>query len=165
MASPGPEPPRPRRGVDRAIGIILGILLGVGIVTAFVFLGSEGTIDAPRIDDGSQAAGGKAGRGSERAGESRPKETQTGGKGVPVVRVIGGAPPPSGPPRLDFKQGGTVRFKIDTDVPIGIEIPGYGISETIDSDSTLSFRATRRGQFPVIVAASHISVASLRIRR
>ena len=37
---------------DRAIGILLGVLLGIGIVTAFVFFGSEGTIDAPRIDQG-----------------------------------------------------------------------------------------------------------------
>ncbi len=31
---------------DRLIGIALGLLLGLGIVTAFVFLGSESTIDA-----------------------------------------------------------------------------------------------------------------------
>lgn len=37
--------------VDRVVGILLGIVLGVGIVTAFVFLGSENTIDAPRIND------------------------------------------------------------------------------------------------------------------
>ena len=82
-----------------------------------------------------------------------------------MVRVIGGAPPPSGPPRLDFKQGRKVRFRVVTDIPVGIEIPGYGVSETIDSDSTLSFRATRIGQFPVIVAASHIAIATLRVQR
>ena len=35
---------------DRAIGIVLGILLGVAIVAAFVFLGSGETIDAPSLD-------------------------------------------------------------------------------------------------------------------
>lgn len=38
--------------VDRLIGVLLGLVLGVGIVTAFVFLGSEDTIDSPRIQDG-----------------------------------------------------------------------------------------------------------------
>jgi hypothetical protein len=30
---------------------VLGIALGVGIITAFVFLGSEETIDAPALND------------------------------------------------------------------------------------------------------------------
>ena len=34
---------------DRAIGIALGILLGLAIVIAFVFLGSGDTIDAPSL--------------------------------------------------------------------------------------------------------------------
>jgi hypothetical protein len=40
-----------RRGrrVDLAVGILLGILLGVAVISAFVFLESEDTIDAPRI--------------------------------------------------------------------------------------------------------------------
>jgi hypothetical protein len=32
-----------------AIGIVLGVLLGVGIILAFVFLLSGNTIDAPSI--------------------------------------------------------------------------------------------------------------------
>lgn len=39
---------------DRAIGIALGILLGLAIVIAFVFLGSGGTIDAPSLSGGGQ---------------------------------------------------------------------------------------------------------------
>ena len=34
---------------DRAIGIALGILLGLAIVIAFVFLGSGETIDDPSL--------------------------------------------------------------------------------------------------------------------
>ncbi len=34
---------------DRAIGIALGILLGLAIVIGFVFLGSSDTIDAPSL--------------------------------------------------------------------------------------------------------------------
>ena len=39
---------------DRAIGITLGILLGLAIVIAFVFLGSGGTIDAPSLSGSDQ---------------------------------------------------------------------------------------------------------------
>ncbi len=157
---PGPRAPRPHRGVDRAIGIVLGILLGVGIVTAFVFLGSEGTIDAPRIDSGS--ANRRAHRGESPGKQHEPKPKP---KPVPVVRVIGGAPPPSGPPRLDFRQGRTVRFRVVTDTPLGIEVPGYGVHETVESAATLSFPARKIGQFPVIVDFSHIAIATLRVRR
>ena len=45
------------------IGILLGIILGVGIVTAFLFLGSEDTIDAPRVSE--QASEGQAAEGTE----------------------------------------------------------------------------------------------------
>jgi hypothetical protein len=38
---------------DRAIGIGLGLLLGIAAVILFVFLGSEETIDDPQIDGGS----------------------------------------------------------------------------------------------------------------
>jgi hypothetical protein len=38
-----------RRRVDLAIGIPLGLVLGVAIVAAFIFLGSEGSVDAPRL--------------------------------------------------------------------------------------------------------------------
>lgn len=34
---------------DIAVGIVLGIVLGLAIVSAFVFWGSEGSVDAPRV--------------------------------------------------------------------------------------------------------------------
>ena len=40
---------RARRRVDLAIGVALGLVLGVAIVSAFLFLGSEGSVDAPRV--------------------------------------------------------------------------------------------------------------------
>jgi hypothetical protein len=40
------------RASDRLIGIALGILLGLVIVIAFVFLGSRDTIDAPSLSGG-----------------------------------------------------------------------------------------------------------------
>jgi hypothetical protein len=39
---------------DRLIGILLGILLGIAILLAFLFLGSEETIDAPSISGGGE---------------------------------------------------------------------------------------------------------------
>jgi hypothetical protein len=39
-----------RRGrADVVLGIVLGIVLGMAVIAAFVFLGSEDTIDAPRV--------------------------------------------------------------------------------------------------------------------
>lgn len=38
-----------RRRVDLLVGILIGIVLGIAVISAFVFLGSEGSIDAPRI--------------------------------------------------------------------------------------------------------------------
>ncbi len=167
---PAPSAGRGRgRGLDRVLGIALGIILGVGIVTAFVFLGSEGTIDAPRI---SGAAG--AGRQKPEAGSPDRRRALSGKQraqgsvaaaGIPVVEVIGGAPPESGPPQFDFTLGGKARFKISTDAPVAISIPGYGIDDTVDSAAIVSFRATKPGQFPVVASATDIAIATLRIRR
>lgn len=40
---------------DRAIGIALGLIVGIVAVVLFVFLGSEDTIDDPSIDRGAPA--------------------------------------------------------------------------------------------------------------
>ena len=47
-----------RRGrrLDLAAGIVLGIVLGIAIVAVFVFVFSEETVDAPRLDRGGGAA-------------------------------------------------------------------------------------------------------------
>lgn len=37
------------RARDRAIGIVLGILLGLALIILFLFLGSRETIDSPDI--------------------------------------------------------------------------------------------------------------------
>ena len=41
----------PRAG-DRAIGVLLGIVLGVAVILLFLFLGSRNTIDEPSISGG-----------------------------------------------------------------------------------------------------------------
>jgi hypothetical protein len=136
------------RWPDRALGVLLGVVLGIAVVTAFVFLGSEDTIDAPRI---SGVEGGGLGDRQSRA---------------PVVRVIGGAPPAGGPARLDVTQGRRARFAVDSDIPIEIAVPGYGVREPVGTGrATIEFRASRPGQYPVIVAQSKIAVATLRVER
>jgi ABC-type Mn2+/Zn2+ transport system permease subunit len=42
-----------RRNSDRAIGIALGILLGLAVIILFLFLGSRNTIDEPSLSGGA----------------------------------------------------------------------------------------------------------------
>ncbi len=47
----GPDDRSPRRRwTDRILGIAIGILLGLGVLVYFVFVHSEGTIDAPKVN-------------------------------------------------------------------------------------------------------------------
>ncbi len=168
-----------RRWTDRLIGITVGIVLGLGVLVYFVFVHSEGTIDAPKVNSGGSGAtsaqspnpmlptyppgssGQPAEGGSSPGGKPRKKP-----KPVPVVKVIGGAPPTgSGPKQLSFKQGEKVRFEIDTDEPFGFEIRGLGITKSIEAPSVISFKATKAGQFPVIATATVIGVADLLIEQ
>ncbi|MBM3667120.1 MAG: hypothetical protein FJW90_06500 [Actinobacteria bacterium] len=63
------------RAGDRAIGIALGILLGVAIVAAFVFLGSGETIDDPGISGEGQIeqAAPPQGQGGSEGQSERPQ--------------------------------------------------------------------------------------------
>jgi ABC-type Mn2+/Zn2+ transport system permease subunit len=38
---------------DRAIGIVLGILLGIAVILIFLFIGSRSTIDEPSLSGGT----------------------------------------------------------------------------------------------------------------
>ena len=125
------------------------MVLGVATITAFLFLGSEETIDAPRL----------SGAGPRQGAAPKAK----GAAAVPVVRNEGGAPPSSGPVRLSFGQGGRARFRVVTDAPTTIAVPGYGIEEEVGSGDVISFRVARRGEFAVVVAASRIGIASIRV--
>ena len=58
-----PVPPKRRsagahRRMDLVIGILLGLVIGLAVVSAFVFLGSENSVDAPRLP--SHRVAGKA---------------------------------------------------------------------------------------------------------
>jgi hypothetical protein len=155
------------RWIDRILGIALGIVLGLGVLVYFVFVHSEGTIDAPKVNEGG--AGSTVPAPSEepaREAETPPtREHRKKPKPVPVVKVIGGAPPEeAGPEQLQFTEGEKVRFVIETAEPFAFEIKGLGISRSIESTSTIAFKANKAGQFPVIASATLIAVADLLIR-
>jgi hypothetical protein len=136
---------------DRVLAIALGLVLGVAIVTAFVFLGSDQTIDSPSL------GGHAGGRPGQRTTPSEPCAT--------TVQVIGGAPPTSGPAQLHCHQGDHVRIRIDSDAAVGVELLGYGIARTVEPGhpAEIDFTASKSGNFPLIVTASHIAVAEVRV--
>jgi hypothetical protein len=157
-----------RRWLDWVLGIALGLVIGLGVLVYFVFVHSEGTIDAPKINEGTTT--------TTTTGQAPPPESTTSEgdakpstaeppRQVPIVKVIGGAPPTdAGPKQLTFRKGEKVRFEIDTDEPFSFEIRGLNIKQSIDQSSIISFPATRAGQFPVIATATLIGVADLRIK-
>src|SRR6202012_5746433 len=101
------------------------------------------------------------------APQPQPKpKTEPPKKPVPVVKVIGGAPPiGAGPKQLDFTKGEKVRFEIDTNEPFTFEIKGLGVTQSIEKSSIVSFKATKAGQFPVISTTTLIGVADLLIEK
>ena len=111
-----------------------------------------------------EAPGGK----QEGTGEAKAGGGQGAGglRQIPVVKVIGGAPPTgSGPEQLHFTKGEKVRFEIDTNEPFTFEIKGLGITQSIEKSSVISFKATKAGQFPVISTTTLIGVADLLIKK
>jgi len=163
-----------RRWLDWVLGIGLGLVIGLGVLVYFVFVHSEGTIDAPKVNEAGQAT-----TPSRTQQPQRPPRRQQAERGapasprppaakqprpVPVVKVIGGAPPTaSGPKQLTFHKGEKVRFEIETNEPFSFEIRGLGIKQSIAESSVIAFEATKVGQFPVIATATLIGVADLRI--
>ncbi len=145
---------------DRAIGVVLGVVLGVVIVVAFVFFGSEGTIDAPRISPGS----GDTPSTTPARHKPKPQEPKPSTRAA-TVTISGGAPPASGPAQLEAREGDRVRLEVNSDETVGVELLGYGISTTVDAGkrSVVAFTATKTGNFPLIVSGSHIAVAQIRV--
>lgn len=158
-----------RRWLDWALGIGLGVVIGLGVLVYFVFVHSEGTIDAPKLNEGTatteQTTTSAQPETTQRPEEEKPTEAKPPEKQVPVVKVIGGAPPTdSGPKQLTFRKGEKVRFEIETDEPFSFEIRGLNINQSIEQTSIVSFKATEVGQFPVIASATLIGVADLQIK-
>jgi hypothetical protein len=171
----GPDDRSPRRRwTDRILGIAVGILLGLGVLVYFVFVHSEGTIDAPKVNSSGSGQTLPAegplpahpGSPGEPAEEAPKPKNEPKKKPVPVVKVIGGAPPiGAGPKQLNFTKGEKVRFEVDTNEPFTFEIKGLGITQSIEESSIVSFKATKAGQFPLISTTTLIGVADLLIKK
>jgi hypothetical protein len=148
------------RWTDRILGVVLGIILGVGVVAVFVFVYSERTVDAPSISGTAKENGGQA--GGRQAPRTRPS---SGEAPLATIRVVAGAPPPSGPPVLQYRKGDQVRLRIISDETVLLQALGLGISVTAPAGRpvTREFRASEAGDFPLVVAASHIDVARISI--
>jgi hypothetical protein len=136
---------------DRVIGVVLGLILGVGIVTGFVFIYSEETIDAPSISPEGRGGGGGQGSGSPPP--------------VATVRVINGIPPASGPAELHYRRDEVVRLRVVSDGTVGVKLMGYGIDRTVAAGkpALIRFKASKPGNFPLVVAASHIDLARVTV--
>ena len=139
---------------DRVIGIVLGLILGAGIVTGFVFIYSEETVDAPSISQ--DGGGGEARRGGGDSGSPSP---------VATVRVINGAPPASGPAELRYRRDEVVRLRVVSDETLGVQLMGYGIDRTIAAGepALIKFKASKSGSFPLVVTGSFIDVARVTV--
>ena len=163
-------------------------MLGLGVLVYFVFVHSEGTIDAPKVDsaESGQTAGGESlpgegesneGNGTLPAHPGSPEEPAEGegkaGEGAEAAeearpRGQGDRRRPAdrrGPKQLNFTKGEKVRFEIDTNEPFTFEIKGLGVTQSIEESSIVSFKATKAGQFPVISTTTLIGVADLLIKK
>jgi hypothetical protein len=158
-----------RRWTDRILGIALGLVIGLGVLVYFVFVHSEGTIDAPKVNEGGTTTGQATpmtpSQPEEPEAPPATKPTEKQPTPLPVVKVIGGAPPTdSGPKQLTFHKGEKVRFEIETSEPFSFEIKGLDVKQSITESSIISFKAKKVGQFPVIATATLIGVADLQIK-
>jgi hypothetical protein len=142
---------------DRIIGVLLGIVLGVGVIVGFVFLLSGHTVDAPSLSGAGTARPHPGGEGA--APNHHPP--------VATVRVVHGAQPESGPAELQYRSGDRIRLRVVSDADIKVELLGYGIDRAVHADrpATIRFTGSKTGSFPLVVTASHIDLARIRIGR
>jgi hypothetical protein len=157
---------------DRTIGIALGVVAGVGIVVAFVFLLSEQTVDAPSLSSGElRSRSGSGGEHRPQPDRRRRPEPQREGSSprapapVATVRIVGGAPPPDGPAELHYRQGDVIRLSVVSDTALDVELTGYDLTRTVPADqpTEIDAEASQPGTYALIVADSHIDVARIAV--
>ena len=152
---------------DRIIGIVLGVVVGVGVVIAFVFFLSEQTVDAPSLSGTRPAPGAeRGGGGAPRQGHQGPGQSrQPAAPEVASVRIIDGGPPASGPAELQYKTGDEIRLSVLSNTSLDVQLTGFGLTRAISADvpTEIDVRAKRPGTFALIVADSHIDVARISV--
>ena len=69
---------------------------------------------------------------------------------IATVRVIGGAPPASGPAHLDYPAGEAVRLRVVSDQTVDVELVGLGLSGTVQAGrpTLLAFSGEEAGELP-----------------
>jgi len=152
---------------DRITGIVLGVVVGVGVIIAFVFFLSEQTVDAPSLSGTRPAAGANHGgggtTGQRPAGPGKPQQPTA--PPTATIRIIDGGPPASGPAELHYKTGDQIRLSVLSNTSLDVELTGYGLTRTIPADepTEIDIRAKRPGTFGLIVADSHVDVARISV--
>ena len=146
-----PGSKRGGRRLDLAVGITLGALIGVAVIVAFVFFGSEGTIDAPRIsgvDTGKPAP----------APKSKPASKPRNLPAIPVVRVISGAPHLLARPGCAFSAASASAFASTPMLRSGLKSPATGSRRRLNlarsSPSKPIAQASSRSSLPPLTSAS-----------
>lgn len=149
------RPARRGRRLDLAVGIALGIVLGVAVISAFVFLGSEDTIDAPRI---SGADTGNPFQATP-TGSALSEEAS-----VPTI-VIRNGEPVGGVRELEFSAGDEIRFRVRSDVADEVHVHGYDLSKAVTAGGTVSFSfpADLEGIFEAELEERGTQIAELRV--
>jgi hypothetical protein len=150
---------------DRITGIVLGVVVGVGVIVAFVFFLSEQTVDAPSLSGTRQAVGANHGGATRQRHQGPGQSQQPRTPEIVTVRIIDGGPPASGPAELQYKTGDEIRLSVLSNTSVDVELTGYGLARTIPADepTEIDVRAKRTGTFALIVADSHIDVARISV--
>ena len=125
---------------DRALGIVLGLLLGIAIVAIFVFVFSEDTIDSAQLE----------GSGGGQATEEPGDETDAGPEqppgdpadppepAVPVIEIEGGQPV-GGVQELEFTNGERIGIRISSDAPHEVHLHGYDVAQEVAAGGSTEF--------------------------
>ena len=109
---------------DRIIGIVLGVVVGVGLVVAFVFFLSEQTVDAPSLSGTRPAVGANHGGGARKRHQGPGQSRQPSTPEIATVRIIDGGPPASGPAELQYKTGDEIRLSVLSSTSVNVELTG-----------------------------------------
>ncbi len=83
---------------------------------------------------------------------------------VPTILIKGGQPV-GGVEKLDFNNGDTIRFKVDSDVSGEIHFHGYDIAENVEAGGSVSFvvPATIEGIFEVEIEDTAVQIAEVTV--
>ena len=125
---------------DRALGIVLGLLLGVAIVAVFAFVFSEDTIDSAQLEGAGDGRAAEqpgdetdAGRGQPPGDPAEPPEPA-----VPVIEIEGGQPV-GGVQELEVTSGESIGIRVSSDAAYEIHLHGYDVAQEVAAGGSTEF--------------------------